>query len=66
MLDIYDAMKINSYLFDAQQAVRKAGRDLEYGTEEYKANNEEYYSLGLLRAKVDVIEAEARLKDSRK
>jgi hypothetical protein len=65
MLNRLDAMKINSYLFDAQQAVRKAGRDLEYGTEEYKDNNEEYYAIGLLRAKMDVIEAEVRLKEAR-
>ena len=44
MLNRLDAMKINSYLFDA---------------------NEEYYAIGLLRAKMDVIEAEVRLKEAR-
>lgn len=65
MLDLLDTMKINTILFDAKEAVYNAGRDLEYGTEEYKDNKVEYYTIQLLRAKIDVIEAEVRLKEAR-
>ena len=66
MLKIADTMKLCSVLFDAQEAVRDAGRDLDYGTPEYKENNAEYYRLALIRAKLEVIEAELRVKDAEK
>lgn len=66
MLKIIDTMRLCNVLFDAQESIRNAGRELEYGTPEYKENNAEYYRLALIRAKLEVIEAELRVKDAEK